>query len=313
MQNPISSISNFKKFLKKILLPYFLLSVLIGFVFNLFFEKNIILGSYSSGAYKINRIINSNNKNEIAFFGSSRAERSFIPDSLVKDGFNYGMVGTAADVLMFCLREECKKKNKTVPIVFAFDLNGLNYGVGDISNFLYNSDYPPIRKLLGTDYKYIYNVPFLKYYGHFEIYTKYYLNNIISLTKLNNKGGAIEKNELTKANFDELVKLRLAGNTEFHNDPKLLADFLNIVDENKNRKFILVAPPYHRSVFAGFTNLNKAEEFLNSLKLHKNIVVLDFSQLPYPDKYFFDTSHLNLAGAVEFNHLLRDSLAHYIN
>jgi hypothetical protein len=313
MQNPVSSISNFKEFLKKILLPYFLLTLAIGFVFNLFFEKNIILGSYSSGAYKINRLISSNNKNEIAFFGSSRAERSFLPDSLVKDGFNYGMVGTSSDVLLFCLKEECKKKNKSVPIVFAFDFNGLNYGLGDISNYLYNSDYQPIRILIGSNYKYIYHVPFLKYYGHFEIYTKYYLNNTISLTKLNDKGGAIEKNELTKANFDELVKLRLGENNTFQNDPKLLSDFLNIINANKNRKFILVAPPYHKSFFARFTNLNKAEEFLGSLKSYKNVVVLDFSRLPYPDNYFFDTSHLNLTGAIKFNHLLRDSLAHYIN
>jgi hypothetical protein len=311
MQNPISSTSSFKEFFLKILVPYLLLCVLIGVVFNLFFEKSIILGSGLSGAYKINRIITSNNKNEIAFFGSSRAERSYIPDSLVSDGFNYGMVGTRTDVELFCLSEECKK-NKTTPIVFTFDLEGLNYGLGDISNYLYNSDYPPIRTLLGTDYKSIYKVPFLKYYGHFELYTKDYLNSKTNITKFNSKGGALEKNELTKAAFDELVKLRQSQKTTFHNDPKLLADFLSIIKANQNRKFIVVAPPYHSSFFTNFANIGEAKNFLNSLKAYTNVAVLNFSQLNYPDNYFFDTSHLNLTGAVHFNRVLKDSLARYI-
>ena len=91
------SISNFKIFFKKIILPFLLIFTLLGAMVNYFFQKKVVLGSEISGAYKVNRIINETNQNEIPFLGSSRAEGTFIPDSLVKLGFNYGMVGDAVN------------------------------------------------------------------------------------------------------------------------------------------------------------------------------------------------------------------------
>lgn len=307
------SISSFKRFLAVILFPFLAACIVIGTAVNYFFEKKIILGTEISGAYKVNRIINDLHKDEIPFFGSSRCEGSFIPDSLVKNGFNYGMSGIQDDVLLFFLKEECNKVGKTTPIIINFDLDGLNYSLGDLSYYIPNAGYSAVKELLGSSYKPIYQFPLLKYYGSFELSFKYYMNNKLNLTTFSNKGATIEKNELSKQKFDESVRDRLATENIFQNDKKLLVDFLQTIETNKSRKFIIVIAPYHNSFFNKFTNYAEAEGFLNSLKRFENIVVFNFAKTVYPDNFFFNTTHLNLKGAVVFNRQLKDSLNTYIN
>ncbi len=305
------SISNFNRFIKQLLLPYAAACILLGLLINYQFENRIVLGSQISGSYKVNRIINELHSSEIAFFGSSRAEGTFIPDSLVKEGFNYGMSGIQDDVVLFFLDEECRKSSKSTPIVINFDLDGLNYSLGDVSSYIYNSNYKPVRQLMDSSYKTIYNFPLLKYYGVFELYFKFYLTDKFNLTKFVSKGASIEKNELTANKFEALVKERLASTNFFNNDPLLSAKLITIIKSNTNRKFIFVIPPYHNSFFKGFVNANEASIFLNSLKKLNNVVVLDFSKAHFVDIDFLNTSHLNLRGAIKFNRILNDSLKNY--
>ena len=310
MKLPNSSTFNFNLFLKYILFPFLVVAIFLGGFFNFIFENKIILSSEISGAFKVNKIINKTDSNEIAFFGSSRAEGTFVPDSLVKNGFNYGMSGTQDDVLLFFLKQECKKRKNT-PIVFNFDLDGFNYSIGDISNYLYNSDNSEVKNLLNKKFKNIYHIPLFKYYGYFETYTKYYLNNRLNLTKFTNKGSSIEKNELVKSKFNLLVKERLNQSTNFENDSALLNEFLSLVINNKNRNFILIVNPYHNSFFNKFYNYNRALTFFEELSKYPNIVVLNFAKLEFNDDMYLNTSHLNLKGALAFNKILKDSLKVY--
>jgi hypothetical protein len=300
------SIFNFKKFVIAVFIPFMVIGLFLGACINYFFSQKIILGSQISGAYKVNRIISENNLNEIPFLGSSRAVGTFIPDSLVKNGFNYGLHGAQDDVMLFFLKEECQKKGKTTPIILNFDLDGLNCLLGDMSNYLYNSDYTPIKHLIKKRYKAIYEVPFLKYYGSFELYTKYYLNNILNLTTFTNNGASIEK-------YDEL-KTVLAPKHEvkFHNSPEIQRDLLQTISENPNRRFIFIVNPYHHDYLELISNIQEAEQFLDFLKNIKNVRVLNFSRLNYPDSYFHDITHLNLTGAVVYNRMLKDSLGKYV-
>ncbi len=311
MEQRNSSIFSFKHFLKKICLPWILISVVVGAVFNYFFERKIILGSEISGSYKMNKLISEVDVTEIPFFGSSRCEGTFIPDSLVKNGFNYGINGTQDDVLLFCLREECKK-NKSTPVIMNFDLDGLNHSIGDLANYIYNSDYPAVQLLLGPKYEPIFKVPLLKYYGHFETYTKYYLNDIFNLTKFTNNGAAIEKNVLSEKKLNELIRERMNTASSFENDPVLLAGLLSVFDAHPERHFIVVVTPYHPSCFNRFGNYDEAVAFLNGIDSLDNVTVLNFAKAPYPDSCFINTTHLNLTGARIFNRALRDSLGLYL-
>ena len=74
-------------------------------------------------------------------------------------------------------------------IIANIDLDGINTKSGDIANYLYNSNDPEVKKLIGGNYKLQYSIPFIKYVGQFENYLRYYLNNKMQLTKYS-KGGA---------------------------------------------------------------------------------------------------------------------------
>ena len=168
MDSQNSSISNFKKFLLRLFLPFLLIVGSVGFIVNYFFEKNIVFNTQLSGAYKVNRIIKETHEDETPIFGSSRAEGSFIPDSLGNNFFNYGISGTKLDVALFFLKEECKKKKKQPFLIVALDFDSLLNVEGDIANYIPNANYGPVRSLLGKNYKPYFYLPFVRYYRQFD-------------------------------------------------------------------------------------------------------------------------------------------------
>lgn len=289
------------------LLPAVLILAIAGMAFNYFFEQQVILKSQICGAYKVNRIISETHQNEIPILGSSRAEGGFIPDSLGPNYFNYGLSGSKYDVTLFFLEEECKKKKNTPWIILNLDLDGLSYGLGDVANYIPNSGYEPIRQLLGSGYQSFFNIPLIRYYGRFEAYFRDYLNNRIQLTKFTNKGASIEKNVLTQEQFQLLVEQRRNAPTAFATDSALLQKLQHLLSSHPTRQFVFVVSPYHSSFFVKYMPQG-AEYFFSRLSQFPNVHVLDFSRLPLSDDKFMNTSHLNLSGAIIFNHILRDSL-----
>ncbi len=309
MELPNSSIFNFKRFLLRILLPLLLVTGIVGFAFDYFFEKQIIFKNQLCNAYKVNRIIRETHPAEIPIFGSSRAEGSFIPDSLGPGYFNYGISGSKTDVALFFIREECRKKKSNPYIIVALDYDRLIGGIGDIANYIPCANYAPVKKLLGDNYRQYYSVPFVRYYGMFDTYLKLYANNKLQLTKISNKGAALEKTPFSATYFKDVVNMRLSKPVEFLIDKRLHSGLLQLVAENPGRYFIFVASPYHSSYFKSMVNYTAVEGFLAGLSEYKNVKVLDFSKMPLPDSFFLNTSHLNYEGAMAFSHSLKDSLA----
>ncbi len=309
MEQENLSISNFKTFLLKLLLPLLAILILILSFFNFFFENEIILSNSVSGASKINRIINETHYNEIPIFGSSAAEGGYIPEIIGNNYYNYGITGTRVDVMLMMLKEECKKTKKSPLIIANFDLDGIDHSLANLANYIYNSNYGPIKKLLGDRYQIKYSVPAFKYYGFYENYLQAYLNSKMQSSKYVNKGAYIDKNIIEKKIFDELVEKRKETKTKFFSEKKLTDELFSLIQSNNNRLFIFVVPPYHKSYFEKYQNLNVANKFLNDLDKLKNVKVLDFSKLQLSDSSFHNTSHLNYHGALIFSQMLKDSLA----
>jgi len=310
MQQQNSSISNFKRFFGGVLLPFIVLLTVFGYTFTYFFEQYVIFAPSISGAAKINRILHEVHKNEIPIFGSSRAEGTFFPDSLGPDFYNYGISGTQEDVMLFFLQQEVEKK-KTTPIIMNFDLDGMNKSLGDIGNYIPNVQNPAVATLIGSRNKVSFNIPFINYYGKYELYIKYLLSSKMELTKATNKGASIDKNALTVQKFHDLVQLRKRTPLVFNSDSALVQQYLAIFSAHQERQFIFTVIPYHESTFAKYENYDEAMAFLRDFDRLPNVKVFDFSKLPFKDELFLNTSHLNFAGAKVFNKILRDSLAPY--
>lgn len=299
--------SDFKKFLIRYLLPVLLLLTAAGWLTSLLFQQYVILGVSNNGSYKINRIIHQTDSIEIPIFGSSRAEGSFVPSLMGKQFFNYGVSGSQDDVLLFFLNEEVKKK-KTTPIIINFDMEGLDSCLGDITNFIYNSDYAPVKQLLGKEYKTRYAIPFLCYYGKYENYFKLYLNSKMEATKITDCGGNFEKNVLSSKMFQAEITERINGSTIFNNDERYEKRLDSIITTHPNRQFIIILSPYHYSYFVSYHNAVGLNDYIKHLQSFNNVRLIDMSRMPYPDSLYFNTTHLNYAGAQLFSKQLRDSL-----
>jgi hypothetical protein len=280
----------------------------LALLLNYFFEKKVILGSESSAAYKVNRIINYTDKNEIPIFGPSTAQSGFIPSMLGPDYFNYGINGVRENVLLFFLEHECKKNKATPYIIAVLGLDGFSNSRGDINSYLMNAGDPDVRKLMGDKYKFYYRIPFIKYYGQYDNYLKDYLNERMQLTKYNDRGASIEKDVLTTETFHELVVERMNTVTRFQNDSTLSRRFIDLLKANPGRQFIFIIPPVHPSYFEKFENYDDALKYFAYLCTFSNVRVLNYSRNFYPDDCYLNTTHLNYNGAVRFNRFIRDTL-----
>jgi len=298
-------IFNFSIFLLKILA----LVVIIGFSFSLVFEQSIVFRSQINGASKVNKILSETVVDEIPIFGSSRAQGNFVPTVIADNCFNYGIDGAQANIWLFFLEQELKKK-KSTPILINFDLYGLVYSDGDIGNYIPN--WNATKNILFEKGEFYYNVPFIKYYGQYEKYLKYYLNERINLTKITDHGGSFEKNKLVESKFRELVKERQNFISLFRLNEQLLVKFNKLINST-SRSIVFVVAPYHTSYFNKFKNIEVADEYLSSLSKRKNVIIIDLRDYIVDDEMFANPTHLNYYGAVEFSRKLKELLAEKYN
>ena len=294
-------IFNFSIFLLKIVI----IITIIGFVFSYFVETQIIFKSQINGASKINRIISLTKNNEVPIFGSSRAQGNFFPSIIDSvNCFNYGIDATQANIWLFFLEQELSKEKNT-PIIINFDLGGLNYSDGNIGNYIPN--WNSTKHILINKGEFYYNIPFIKYYGQYERYFKYYINEKINLTKITDKGGSFEKNIVTDSKFQELIAKRKNSKSTFSLNKKLSSKFNKLINST-NRKIILVISPYHISYFNKFENIELANKYIRDLNKIDNIDVIDLRNFITEDKMFLNTTHLNYDGAVKFSKKLKELL-----
>ncbi|MES1224779.1 MAG: hypothetical protein ABUT20_55320, partial [Bacteroidota bacterium] len=219
-----------------------------------------------------------------------------------------GIDGVREDVLLFFLEEECKKQKANSHIIAVISLDGFNYSLGDMNNYILNSNNPDVQKLLGEHYQWYYKVPFVKYYGQYDSYLKDFLNERMMLTKYKDRGASIEKDVLTKEKFNSLVADRKNTTSRFNFDSVLDNRFVDLIKKYPKRNFIIMIPPTHPSYFFKYENYPEAQHFLSYLGQFPNVKVLDYSHNFYPDDCYLNTSHLNYKGAVLFNNLIKDTL-----
>jgi len=291
-------IFNFSLFLAKTLI----LVTIIGIPLSSLFEELIIFKSEINGAYKVNRILNTLEEDEIPIFGSSRAEVNFVPSIIDnRDCFNYGITGAQANIWLFFLEQELKKE-KTTPIIINFDLAGLVYSNGDIANYIPN--WNDTKGMLELNDKYHYHIPFLKYLGQYEKYLGFFLNEKMNPKKITDNGGSFLKNNWSILKFKELVNKRENTFASFTLQDKLFAK-LNTLINSTDRTIVIVVTPYHKSYFNKFQNINDVDCFLKEIEMKENVEVIDLRDFINKDNLFFDTTHLNYNGAKIFSRKLK--------
>lgn len=308
----LSSISSFKQFCWKYILPFIVCLIAGLFCIDLLFQKLIIAKTDSSGTAKVGRIKTNDDPNETPILGSSRAEGSFIPDSLGKNYFNYGMAGVQDDVWLYFLKIELAKKRKT-PILINIDIDGLQSLPSGLIYWLNNADDPVIRGFIGDKWKPIHYIPFIRHFGQFEIHLANYLKERFEVTGATNKGAILEMKSLSKKEFEAAIEKRNAEKIIVKDDPAIHNVLMKVLSDTKGRKIIFILPPYHQSYLNAIQNVEQVNKLHSEIAAFPNVYLLNYSSLPFPDSFFYNTSHLNKEGAIYFNSILKkdlDSLIH---
>ncbi|MDG1798524.1 MAG: hypothetical protein P8H35_08145 [Flavobacteriales bacterium] len=292
------STSSFSVFFIKLLLLISIVSIIL----NKLFENQIILKTEISGAFKVHKIVHKNLNCEIPIFGSSRAKTNFCSSLINKNIFNYGIDGIGSKVWLFFLEKELEKE-KNKPILINFDLDGFRNYVGDKSNYLL--DYPTLKLFVNNHF--IYRISLIRNFGFYQSYLTDFLKYKLSFKNVIDKGGVHSNQEFDLQNFNFNLNKRTLENDYFQTDSIQLRNFYSLI-KSTSRPIYLVISPYHDSAINNFSNLNKADIFLENIDQLDNLMVLDFRDIDLKKEMFYNTTHLNYNGAKQFSQLLSDTL-----
>jgi len=284
----------------------FAMFALVAVACDVFCTCFVIFGNNSFDAAKISRLIHVRSP-EVPIFGSSQARDDYVPELIHPEAFNYGMVGASFEVIDLFLHIELAKNN-TRPIIIAMT-HSANRGIGDVSNFIPFAERPDVRGLLlrNGSMQWRFNIPGLRYFGYYGWYLKDFVAERQAVAREADRGYTTAFGRVLpwdRSDFERSVKRRLKSGYGFKSDPDQDARLFRDIRQYPARKFVLVYSPLHSACFANFTGAPEFGEFLAKLRSMNNVVVLDWSQLGFPDQYFADTLHLNETGAAEFSRRL---------
>lgn len=316
----------------------------IALAIDLFFVEFVIMKSELSNEAKVNRLITSNDLQEVPVFGSSKARSAFIPDSLGRHVYNYGMEKCGFDIVNFLLEIELQKP-KSSPVIIEYNhrsfISAPEHTI-NVSTYVPNLNHEEVYAFMERNDRLEtrYFIPGLRYFGSYFYYFRYYFKSTAGNQKKVSRGGNFAEFTLEEAQFSTLVANRLemiekrntlerakndvkkaisAGGRselkslrqylEFSYDSTLVASFESLVKAHPEREIILVYTPQHWSETQGIQNLDEMQDFYQRLEAElPHLKVVDLSRLPLPDTAFKNTSHLNASGARVFSAALNKLL-----
>lgn len=306
---------HFLRLVLRVLLPLGAVGVVLCWGLDVGVRTELIGKTPTHGAAKLARI-QTPRPQEIAILGSSRAQSSYIPDSLGPAYYNYGINGIGYAVMDIFLQYELAQETKHTPILLNFDYRMFYYQTGDLNSYLPHTHIPALRSLLKRQGKFSphLDIPGIRYYGSLDALVKDRLNERLQLTKVINKGAAIERAVKTPAQFAKLVQQRLDSAELYRPWPELIDTLFQRIHSHPQREFVIVKAPYHQSYYTAMPaeDFAQAERLLQRLDMEPNVRVIDFDTHDWPDSLFYNTTHVSLAGARLLSHMLRDSLAQHL-
>ena len=303
-----------KKDIIKLIGSYLVLLILISVITDYVFTCKIINSNKESNYYKLYRLVYENNPLELPILGSSTALRGYIPDSIGRDIYNYGITASNFQKVEPQLLVELSKDKSTpiiidVPPLFFRHKKKPNIRLEDYLPLVYNSE---MRLFLST-YGYMklwYYIPGVRYFGHYFTYLGMWMSVDHQRTNRgHNKGSRYVDKVNTSEKFAQHIEKRLSMDMSIGYDKNMIDRLDKIISEHANRTFVFVVPPVHKSCYEAGTDLNDFKQLFQKPQLqHNNVEWLIFDGSLYDDTLFLDTSHLNFKGAIRFSKELRKEL-----
>ncbi|NVJ47617.1 MAG: hypothetical protein HWE07_10835 [Cytophagia bacterium] len=309
-----SSTSSSKGDITKYLVWTILTAACLLLTLDLVWTRLVVYREEWFGSSIVRRAFENNDPNEIPIFGSSMAQRSYIPEILGEHFYNYGRAGSNYQKIYPLVEKEFQKR-RTSPIIIDFYSNFLNFQEDYTirsRDFLPIANEPLAEELLKDFdmYSPAFKIPGIRYFGFFPDYWSD-MKKMIPEQERNyfNQGGAFYLPETPKEEFDEYVEKRLKLFHPFAIDPKLEKRFIQTIASRPDRQVILVMSPSHKSAYGTEIQFEEMVNYLNQLaEQFSHVHVIAFDGRDYPDDHFKDTLHPNYKGAKKFSQALKEAL-----
>ncbi len=300
-----------RKFIKRIIL-YIALAYAILFIMQVVVDNGLQqVNNNTFGDW--NRIINSKLNSDIIIQGNSRAfvqiNPSIIEDSTQLSCYNIGLDGSTIDIQLARWNIYSKYNKKPKIIIQNVDLLTLvtDKKIYNIQQYLPYLNTPQISKLVYTklpSYKIINNLPFMKYYGSFDLVQEAITQYIKPINSYNRNKGFEGRNKLWDGKYKELKKITNSDGKIYY-DPETIAKGKLILEQfiedcqKEQIKVVLVHTPYHYHIKPYLSQQEETIQYFKDLASSKNIVFWDYSEdsIGNNTHLFYNTTHLNNDGA----------------
>jgi hypothetical protein len=292
----------------------FLFTIIICLLADFLFTKYFTVTCETCASNKLQRLINETHSNEIPIFGSSRAEKGYLPDSLGNNFYNYGLRSQSFDVTAFLLQFELKK-NKTTPIIIDVHHDFFQHDPYENINaevfvpFALRSD---VKKFLTENNRMhaYYTIPGIRYFGMYANYLKPLVEQNFHIGNVEYaKGGVFDTKTTNTISFKKRIDNRLTNELLFKPNGGKHKLLIEMISNNPSRHFVFIISPYHWSARSSVQNFYEMLKYFHQIdEEFENATFIYFDTSDYGDEYFKDTVHLNIYGAAKYSTQLKQEL-----
>ena len=276
------------------------ISLLINYVVAGVFEKSFLEDNQSHIAYKLDRFYSFTD--DVLFMGSSRAQQSFLIDSIFtgERAYNYGLVGTG-NWLWPKLLVDALNNDKQELIFINVDPPALEHGA--IWNSSYYLKIPRtsflFNSLKTSEQRSIGYFPF-KFFGRYIELFRTGIKKWYNITSYEYKGTSISV---------KIPNAEMFEASSFTKDAALICNKKDIeflkshLSHNEDIIVFLKLPSYNESGKESFF-----KEFKPHLNGLPNTFFMDYTGTFQDRAYWYDHVHFNLEGANVFSQQLREDI-----
>lgn len=283
-----------------------LLAVVALMLANDALNRHLVFSTSNSNPYKMQRLFENSEKEEIPILGSSRAEAGFAPGEISDKAFNYGLSGSSARETAFHLKAVLSRPDSGLVIV---NLDPWGLGNGSfLGDYRFVTDNPLVKSESKIVIPFTDRLPGIRFQGRTRRNIAECLNNRLAVTKTMERGAILQRLSRSEAEWDYIISK--CGSHGCSCDEETQAMLSEILSSNTRHEVVFVVSPVSKPWWNRFTGQEALSSLKNWLCRFPHVHVIGFAETSqgYELSEFMDLTHLNEKGARRFSKELKTRL-----
>ena len=261
----------------------------------------LICSSSGNTAYKMKRLYENPDPDELAIVGSSRACGNFVPSLISEHCFDYGVNGMQMNEAMSILETLAQRKTSAAVIV-NLDPWG-NFGHESIADYRLA---PQSGRVSAAE-----RIPGLRFFGAFRGNLTAMIDARRSVARVVDKGALLLKTSRSAAEW-RVMESKIKD-VSFHCDAADEERLLAVLGAFSPRKVFVVICPCSAAWMKHFSGRRQLVGFLDRIRALENVRVVDYyGSQDFSDSDFVDPVHFNISGASKFSEMFKRDIGNIL-